>query len=116
MRSKKSGAALCRHYASWCIPLKRKVNAVNYAKLSMLHRISGGAPIAVYASNNQADLQKLYDYLQELCNGSKDLELTGNAIVTSNSFLAHHLENLVRTPNMVPVGDTSCCGNVSMCQ
>ena len=87
---------------------------MNYAKLSMLHRISGGSPIAVYASNNQADLQKLYDYLQELCNSSKDLELTGNAIVTNNPFLAHHLENLVRTPNMVPVGDTSCCGNVSM--
>ena len=58
---------LCRHYASWCIPLKRKVNAVNYAKLSMLHRISGGSPIAVNASNDLADLQKLYDYLQELC-------------------------------------------------
>lgn len=88
---------------------------MNYAKLSMLHRISGGSPIAVYASNNQADLQKLYDYLQELCNSSKDLELSGNAIVTNNPFLAYHLQDVVRTQTMVPVGGTPCCtGNVSM--
>ena len=88
---------------------------MNYAKLSMLHRISGGSPIAVYASNNQADLQKLYHYLQELCNGSKDLELTGNAIVTNNPFLAYHVQDVARTQTMVPVGGTPCCtGNVSM--
>ena len=88
---------------------------MDYAKYTMPHRIFGGSPIAVNASNNLADLQKLYDYLQELCNSSKDLELSGNAIVTNNPFLAYHLQDVVRTQTMVPVGGTPCCtGNVSM--
>ena len=73
LRSKKSGAVLCRHYASWCIPLKDKENAVDHAKYTMPHRISGGSSIAVNASKNLADLQKLYHCCKNRVIVSRDI-------------------------------------------
>ena len=84
----------------------KKENAVNYGKLAMLYRLAGGGPLAVYASENQADVQKLFNYLQELCCDSKDLEIIGNTIVTGNPFLAHHLQEVVNTQTLVPVNST----------
>ena len=89
-----------------------KENAVNYGKLAMLYRLSGGGPLVVYASENQADVQTLFNYLQELCCNSKDLEIVGNAVVTGNPFLAHHLQEVVQTQTFVPVNGISCC-NIS---
>lgn len=79
---------------------------MNYGKLAMLYRLSGGGPLVVYASENQADVQTLFNYLQELCCNSKDLEIVGNAVVTGNPFLAHHLQEVVQTQTIVPVNSS----------
>ena len=75
---------------------------MNFGKLAMLHRLAGGTPITIYTSENQEDLKKLHDYLQELCNDSKDLQCTDHAIVSANPFLAFHLKEVVKNQRLVP--------------
>ena len=92
---------------------KTKEDAVNYGKLAMLHRLAGNGPIVVYAAEQQENVQKLYGYLQELCNDSRDLKIAGKSILCRNPFLAHHLQEVVRNQTMVPPapGDSALPGD-----
>jgi hypothetical protein len=79
---------------------------MNYGKLAMLHRLSGCRPIVVYAGE-EIHVRKLYDYLQELCCHSRDLEWTAGAVVTGNPLLAYHLREVVARQSIVPPSDES---------
>ncbi|MBR2643298.1 MAG: hypothetical protein IKD46_09250 [Lentisphaeria bacterium] len=74
---------------------------MNYGKLAMLHRLAGGGPITIYQSERPEDLQKIYCYLQELCNDSREVRMTGQRIVTRNPLLAWHLKEVVEYQTVV---------------
>ena len=69
---------------------------MNYGKLAMLYRLAGGGPIVIYSSHDFVDVHEVYLYLQEICNNSKDLTLTKDAVVTENPFLAYNLKEIAK--------------------
>lgn len=77
---------------------------MNFGKLAMLHRLSDCKPISIYDSDSSDDVKKLYDYLQSLCNDSRELTLRKNSILCVNPFLAYHLEEEIRKQTIVPQG------------
>ena len=80
---------------------------MNFGKLAMLHRMAGAGPILIYASSQEDDVKKLYNYLQILCNGSGELELRKNSILCTNPFLAHHLKEEICKQTLAPQSDSS---------
>ena len=74
---------------------------MNFGKLAMLHRLSDCKPISIYDSDSSDDVKKLYDYLQSLCNDSRELTLRKNSILCVNHFLAYHLEEEIRKQTIV---------------
>ena len=75
---------------------------MNFGKHAMLHRLNGCKPISIYDSDRPDDVKKLYDYLQSLCNDSRELTLRKNSILCVNPFLAYHLEEVIRKQTIVP--------------
>ena len=80
---------------------------MNFEKLAMLHRMTGAVSILIYASSQEDDVKKLYNYLQSLCNGSCELKLRKNSILCQNPFLAHHLKEVICKQTIVPQSDSS---------
>ncbi len=76
----------------------------NYGKLAMLHRMQGCLPLSVYAGSRE-DTQKLYKFLQQWCNNSRDLACTEHEITTRNPMLAWHLLQFVKTQSLVAPSD-----------
>ena len=81
------------------------MDLINRAKAAMLHRMAGGGWIIVYESECAGDVKKLFSYIQELCNNSRDVKLKDNMIVSDNPFLVHWLKKLVQEQRIVPPGD-----------
>ena len=98
---------LCRSLPLGAFSQKKENAVMNYEKIAMLYRLAGCRDLVIYGNKQEKFVQQLYVYLQQLCNSSSDLKISGNAIVTTNPFLAYHLQEVVRTQTIVPVSDLS---------